>query len=83
MMREHGASGRNFAGRVLQVVTGSTGLDDYEWGVTLFCQRPDDIKEVVYTMRFDEASAKYGDFGTFYVGTVGTVAQVCDAIGVG
>ena len=54
-----------FAGRVLQVVTGSTGVDDYEWGVTLFAERPDDLKEVVYTMRFDEASAIYADFGPF------------------
>jgi hypothetical protein len=57
LMYEHGASGRNFAGRVLQVITGSTGLDDYEWGVTLFAVHPDDLKEVVYTMRFDRASA--------------------------
>ena len=69
-MYEHGRSGRNFAGRVLQVVTGSTGVDDYEWGVTLFAERPDDLKEVVYTMRFDEASAIYADFGPFYTGMV-------------
>ena len=69
-MHEHGRSGRNFAGRVLQVVTGSTGVDDYEWGVTLFAERPDDLKEVVYTMRFDEASAIYADFGPFYTGMV-------------
>ena len=69
-MHEHGRSGRNFAGRVLQVVPGSTGVDDYEWGVTLFAERPDDLKEVVYTMRFDEASAIYADFGPFYTGMV-------------
>ena len=63
LMREHGASGRKFAGRVLQVITGSTGLDDYEWGVTLFAVHPDDLKEVVYTMRFDRASAIYAEFG--------------------
>ena len=68
MMREHGASGRKFAGRVVQLVTGSTGLDDHEWGVTLFALNPDVIKEVVYTMRFDEGSALYGEFGAFYVG---------------
>lgn len=68
MMMEHGSSGRNFAGRVVQLVTGSTGLDDYEWGVTLFGDSPDVIKEVVYTLRFDKGSALYGDFGTFYVG---------------
>src|SRR6478752_755304 len=64
LMMEHGASGRKFAGRVLQVVTGSTGVDDFEWGVTLFAQKPDDLKEVVYTMRYDTASTIYADFGT-------------------
>jgi len=82
LMYEHGASGRKFAGRVLQVITGSTGTDDYEWGVTLFCERPDDVKEVVYTMRFDEASAEYGEFGTFYVGMVAEPAEVLDELGV-
>ena len=69
-MHEHGASGRKFAGRVVQYVTGSTGLDDYEWGVTLFAVHPDDLKQVVYTMRFDQASAVYGEFGPFYTGYV-------------
>jgi chlorite dismutase len=81
LMHEHGRSGRRFAGRVLQVVTGSTGLDDHEWGVTLFCQHPDDVKDVVYTMRFDEASAVYGEFGTFYVGMVAADAEVLDEVG--
>jgi chlorite dismutase len=81
LMYEHGASGRKFAGRVLQVVTGSTGLDDYEWGVTLFCVNPDDVKDVVYTMRFDEASALYGEFGPFYVGMVAGEAEVLDRVG--
>lgn len=76
LMHEHGKSGRNFAGRVIQVVTGSTGLDDFEWGVTLFAVRPDDLKEVVYTMRFDEASALYADFGAFYVGAVTPIDQL-------
>ncbi len=75
LMYEHGASGRKFAGRVLQVITGSTGLDSYEWGVTLFCVNPDDIKDVVYTMRFDEASAVYAEFGDFWVGMVATPAE--------
>lgn len=70
MMREHGASGRTFAGRIVQLITGSTGVDDYEWGVTLFGVNPDDLKTVVYKMRYDEASAIYGDFGTFYAGYV-------------
>ena len=82
LMHEHGTSGRKFAGRVIQVITGSTGLDDYEWGVTLFCQRPDDIKEIVYTMRFDEASAVYADFGPFYVGMVAAPAEALTEIGI-
>ena len=63
MMRDHGKSGRTFSGRVVQLVTGSTGLDDFEWGVTLFAKSPDVIKDVVYTMRFDKGSALYGEFG--------------------
>ena len=76
LMMGHGKSGREFHGRVLQVVTGSTGLDDWEWGVTLFGVHPDDIKECVYTMRFDEASTLYAEFGPFYFGMVGTLAEV-------
>ena len=68
MMMEHGSSGRKFAGRVVQVVTASTGLDDFEWGVTLFANDLDVVKDVVYTMRFDRGSALYGEFGKFYVG---------------
>jgi chlorite dismutase len=70
MMREHGASGRAFAGRILQVITGSSGLDDYEWGVTLFGVHPDDLKAVVYQLRYDRASAIYADFGPFYAGMI-------------
>jgi peroxiredoxin len=81
LMYEHGASGRRFAGRVTQLISGSTGLDDYEWGVTLFCQRPDDVKEIVYTMRYDEASAQYGEFGPFYVGMVAAPEVVLDQVG--
>ncbi|MGY6502029.1 MAG: chlorite dismutase family protein [Acidimicrobiales bacterium] len=82
LMYEHGASGRNFAGRILQVVTGSTGLDDFEWGVTLFGQHPDDLKEVVYTMRYDTASALYGEFGAFYTGMVAPLGELLDQLGV-
>jgi hydrogen peroxide-dependent heme synthase len=82
LMYEHGASGRNFRGRILQVVTGSTGVDDFEWGVTLFGQHLDDLKEVVYTMRYDTASAIYGDFGAFYTGLVDDLAVVLDQVGV-
>lgn len=68
MMMEHGSSGRKFAGRVLQLVTASTGLDDFEWGVTLFAEDLEVIKDVVYTLRYDKGSALYGEFGRFYVG---------------
>jgi peroxiredoxin len=68
MMMEHGASGRKFHGRVLQLITGSTGLDAYEWGVTLFADGLETVKDVVYTMRFDKGSALYAEFGDFYVG---------------
>ena len=81
LMYEHGMSGRKFAGRVLQVITGSTGLDDYEWGVTLFCVHPDDVKDVVYTMRFDEASAVYAEFGPFYIGMVAEPEVVASEVG--
>jgi chlorite dismutase len=79
LMREHGKSGRTFKGRILQVVTGSTGLDDWEWGVTLFGVHIDDLKDCVYTMRYDEASTLYGEFGVFFTGMVGTVDEVLDA----
>jgi chlorite dismutase len=81
MMYAHGAVGREFRGRVLQLVTGSTGLDDFEWGVTLFAVRPDDLKECVYKMRFDEGSALYAEFGPFYTGIVGDAEQVLADIG--
>jgi hydrogen peroxide-dependent heme synthase len=79
LMREHGATGKTFRGRVLQLVTGSTGLDDFEWGVSLFAVHVDDLKECVYTMRYDEGSALYGEFGDFYTGLVGTLDEVLGA----
>jgi peroxiredoxin len=82
MMYEHGASGRKFAGRILQLITGSAGLDDYEWGVTLFATAPDDLKEVVYTMRFDRASALFAEFGPFYTGMVAPVSEVLERLGI-
>ncbi|CAN5705848.1 hypothetical protein BH20ACT2_BH20ACT2_12730 [soil metagenome] len=81
LMYEHGASGRKFRGRVVQLITGSTGLDDYEWGVTLFAVHPDDLKEVVYTMRFDAASAHYAEFGPFTTGIVADLDEVLTATG--
>ena len=80
LMRSHGATGRTFAGRVLQLITGSTGIDDYEWGVTLFATRPDDLKDVVYTMRFDEVSAQYAEFGPFYTGLIGDPEEVLEQL---
>ena len=81
LMYEHGTSGRKFAGRLVQLITGSTGLDDYEWGVTLFAQHIDDLKEVVYTMRFDEASAEFAEFGPFYTGMVADAETTLTGIG--
>jgi hydrogen peroxide-dependent heme synthase len=82
LMREHGTSGRKFAGRVVQLVTGSTGLDDFEWGVTLFATAPDDLKECVHRMRFDEVSARYAEFGPFYAGVVAPAEEVLSLCGV-
>ena len=76
LMSEHGKSGRTFSGRVIQLVTASAGFDDFEWGVTLFAVNPDDLKDVVYTMRFDEASSVYAEFGAFYVGMVTPVEEL-------
>jgi chlorite dismutase len=80
MMREHATTGRKYHGRVQQMITGSTGLDDWEWGVTLFAKDPLDIKKLVYEMRFDEVSAKYADFGAFYVGTRIVPEALADAL---
>lgn len=68
LMKSHGMIGRKYAGKVQQMISGSIGFDDWEWGVTLFAQDPLQFKYIVYEMRFDEASARYGDFGYFTVG---------------
>lgn len=83
LMYEHGASGRKFTGRILQLVTGSTGLDDFEWGVTLFGVHPDDLKATVYTMRYDRASATYAEFGPFFTGIIADVEVVMAEVGLG
>ena len=70
LMTGHGRTGQTFAGKVVQLITVSTGLDDWEWGVTLWARNPQYLKEIVYTMRFDEASARYALFGPFYMGYV-------------
>lgn len=76
LMVGHGRVGRTFHGRVLQVVTGSTGVDDFEWGVSLFAVHPDDLKDCVYQMRFDTASALYAEFGPFYTGVIADLDDV-------
>ncbi len=68
MMREHGSVGRHYAGQVTQIISGSIGLDDWEWGVDLFADDMVVFKRLIYEMRFDEASAWYAEFGPFYVG---------------
>ena len=68
MMREHGMIGRKYAGQITQVISGSIGTDDWEWGVDLFADNPNVFKKLVYEMRFDKASALYGEFGPFYIG---------------
>lgn len=83
LMWEHGKSGRNFAGRIVQLITGSTGLDDFEWGVTLFGVHPDDLKECVYTLRYDRASAYYAEFGPFYTGMIAELPEVLRRVGLG
>ena len=68
MMREHGIVGRHYAGQVTQVISGSIGMDDWEWGVDLYADDMVVFKKLIYEMRFDEASAWYAEFGPFYVG---------------
>lgn len=68
LMLGHGRIGRQYSGRIRQLITGSTGLDDAEWGVTLFAHDVFEIKSIVYEMRFDEVSAQYADFGEFFIG---------------
>ena len=68
LMQAHGLTGRRYAGRVLQIITGAIGFDAWEWGVTLFAKDPIEFKKLVTDMRFDEVSAKYAEFGEFFVG---------------
>lgn len=70
LMRSHGMIGRGYAGIVKQIITGSVGFDDWEWGVTLFSDDVLQFKKLVYEMRFDEVSARYGEFGSFFVGNL-------------
>ncbi len=78
LMSEHARTGMTFGGKVTQLITASAGFDDWEWGVTLWARNPQFLKEIVYTMRFDEASARYAEFGPFYVSYVTTAAAMLD-----
>lgn len=68
MMKSHGMIGRSYADHITQIITGSIGLDDWEWGVTLYSNDPLQFKKLIYEMRFDEASARFAEFGPFLVG---------------
>jgi len=81
LMAGHARVGRGYAGRVTQLITGSTGLDDWEWGVTLFADDPGDLKQIVYEMRFDEVSARYAEFGPFVTGLVLEPAEALRRVG--
>jgi chlorite dismutase len=76
LMGQHGESGMKFAGKVTQLITVALGLDDWEWGVTLWARNPEFLKDIVYRMRFDEASARYADFGPFYVGYLASPDEI-------
>lgn len=78
MMAEHAKSGMTFAGKVQQLITVGVGLDDWEWGVTLWARNPEYLKDIVYRMRFDEASARYAEFGPFYTSYIMTPAEMLD-----
>lgn len=81
MMRSHGMIGRSYAGKVKQIITGSVGFDDWEWGVTLFADDALQFKKLVYEMRFDEVSARYGEFGPFYIGNRLTREALSELLG--
>ncbi len=83
LMAEHGRTGMTFGGRVTQLITVSVGLDDWEWGVTLWARNPEFLKEIVYKMRFDEASARYAEFGPFYTSYVAPAVAILDHCRVG
>jgi chlorite dismutase len=80
LMAQHGRSGMKFAGRVSQVITAATGLDNWEWGVTLWARNPLYLKDIVYTMRFDESSARYALFGDFYFGYILPPAELFEVL---
>jgi hydrogen peroxide-dependent heme synthase len=81
LMGGHARVGMTYAGRVLQLVTSSFAFDDWEWGVTLLADDPVALREILYEMRFDEVSARYSEFGPFYMGLVGSPAEVLRRVG--
>lgn len=81
MMLEHGKVGREYAGKVTQIISGSIGFDDWEWGVDLFADDPLTFKKLIYEMRFDEASAKYAAFGPFYTGLQFSSSELVKFVG--
>lgn len=83
MMSEHARSGMQFAGKVSQLISVGVGLEDWEWGVTLWARNPQFLKEIVYRMRFDEASARYAQFGPFYTSYVVSPAEILDHCKIG
>lgn len=83
MMSEHARSGMAFAGKVSQLITVGVGLEDWEWGVTLWARNPEFLKDIVYKMRFDEASARYAEFGPFYTSYVMTPAEMLNHCRIG
>ncbi|GEM_PF-15364 len=76
LMHEHGETGMKFAGKVVQMVTAGIGLEDWEWGVTLWATNPQYLKDIVYRMRFDQVSARYAEFGPFYFGWLADPKEV-------
>ena len=76
MMNEHARSGMTFAGKVTQLITVGLGLEDWEWGVTLWAANPQFLTHIVYKMRFDEASARYAEFGAFYTSYVSSAEDM-------
>ena len=83
LMAEHGRTGMTFGGKVTQLITVGIGLDDWEWGVTLWARNPEFLKDIVYRMRFDEASARYAEFGPFLVSYISTAAEMLEHCHVG
>jgi hydrogen peroxide-dependent heme synthase len=78
LMIDHAKSGMAFAGKVSQLITVGIGLENWEWGVMLWAANPEYLKDIVYRMRFDEASAKYAEFGPFFTGYIATPQQILD-----